>query len=130
LLFRGLLQRLIREWLGNVHVAVFISAFLFSALHMQFFGFLPRMMLGIMFGYLFVWTGSLWVPVFAHFVNNGSAVVVSYLGQRGVPGGNYEEFGATNNTLLIVLSGVAMAGLLYFIFRAGRGRVNAGNSTL
>jgi membrane protease YdiL (CAAX protease family) len=130
LLFRGLLQRLLREWLGNIHVAVFISAFLFSALHMQFFGFLPRMVLGIMFGYLFVWTGSLWVPVFAHFVNNGSAVVFSYLGQRGMLSGNYEEFGATDNTLLIAGSGVAIAALLYFIFRAGRGRVNAGNFTL
>ncbi len=118
LLFRGLFQKLLREWLGNIHVAIFISAILFSAMHMQFYGFLPRMMLGVIFGYLFYWSGSLWVPIFAHFINNGAAVIFAYLSQKGVLSGDYENFGATENGLLILLSGVAVTGLMYLIYRS------------
>lgn len=116
-MFRGLLQRLLKEWLGNVHLAIVISAFLFSAMHMQFYGFIPRMMLGVMFGYLFYWSGSLWVPVAAHFINNGSAVIFEYLSQQGLLSGDYESFGATDNVFLIVLSGLVAAVLMYVIYR-------------
>jgi uncharacterized protein len=116
-MFRGLLQRLLKEWLGNIHVAIFISAILFSAMHMQFYGFFPRMMLGVIFGYLFYWSGSLWVPICAHFINNGAAVIFAYLSQCGILSGDYENFGATENVLLILLSGVAVAGLMYLIYR-------------
>ncbi|MFZ4520852.1 MAG: type II CAAX prenyl endopeptidase Rce1 family protein [Bacteroidales bacterium] len=116
-LFRGLLQRLLREWLGNIHIAIFISAFLFSAMHMQFYGFFPRMMLGVMFGYLFYWTGSLWAPIFGHFINNGSAVLVAYLSQLGVLNGDYESFGATENIFVIVLSGLAILVTFFIIYR-------------
>jgi membrane protease YdiL (CAAX protease family) len=119
-LFRGLLQRLLKEWLGNIHAAVFLSAILFSALHMQFYGFIPRMMLGVMFGYLFYWSGSLWIPVWAHFINNGSAVIAAYLGQHGMLSGNYEDFGSTENVVYIILSGLAMLGFMYFIYRQSR----------
>jgi membrane protease YdiL (CAAX protease family) len=115
-MFRGLLQRLLKEWLGNIHVAIFISALLFSAMHMQFYGFLPRLMLGIMFGYLFFWTGSLWIPVFAHFIQNGLVVVVSFLGQQGIIGGDYENFGSSNNFYLIFLSGLAASAFLFLLY--------------
>jgi membrane protease YdiL (CAAX protease family) len=116
-MFRGLLQRLLKEWLGSIHAAILIAAFLFSAMHMQFYGFFPRMFLGIMFGYLFYWTGSLWAPVCAHFINNGAAVTFSYLGQLGILEGDYENFGATDNVIWIVLSGLAMTGLFFMIYR-------------
>jgi len=121
-LFRGLAQRLFREWLGSIHVAIFISAFLFSAMHLQFYGFLPRMMLGVMFGYLFYWTGSIWVPVFAHFINNGAAVVFSYLGQKGVLSGDYEDFGATDHVLLIVLSLLSIVVILFLLCKMRYGK--------
>ena len=117
LMFRGLLQRLLKEWLGNIHVAIFISAFLFSAMHFQFYGFFPRMLIGVIFGYLFYWTGSIWVPIWAHFINNGSSVIVSYLSQRGILSGGYESFGATDNGYFIVISGLACAALMYLIYR-------------
>ena len=117
LLFRGRLQRLLKEWLKNIHVAIFISAFLFSALHMQFYGFLPRMFLGVLFGYLFYWSGSLWVPVCAHFINNGAAVIVAYLGQRGILGGDYENFGTTDSAILILLSIFVTGCCLCLIYR-------------
>ncbi len=117
LLFRGLLQRLMQEWLKNIHVAIFISAFFFSAMHMQFYGFLPRMFLGVLFGYLFYWSGSLWVPVCAHFINNGAAVSVAYFSQRGALSGDYENFGATDNIFLILLSIMATGVCLWLIYK-------------
>lgn len=75
-IFRGAVQRIFRQWTGNVHVAVFIAAVLFSAMHLQFYGFLPRLLLGIILGYMFVMTNNIWVPVFAHFFNNAAAVIV------------------------------------------------------
>jgi len=116
-LFRGLAQRLFRDWLGNIHAAIFVSAFLFSAMHLQFYGFLPRMMLGVMFGYLFYWTGSLWVPVFAHFINNGAAVAFEWLGQKGILSGDYEDFGTTDNAMLITLSLLSVAAILWLVYR-------------
>lgn len=77
-IFRGALQRIFHQWTGNVHVAVVIAAVLFSAMHMQFYGFLPRLLLGLLMGYMFVRTGNIWVPVFAHFFNNAAAVTLYY----------------------------------------------------
>lgn len=74
-LFRGTLQRIIGGWTRNHHVIIWSAAFLFSAFHMQFFGFLPRMLLGAYFGYLLYWSKNIWIPVFAHFVNNALAVI-------------------------------------------------------
>lgn len=68
--FRGLVQNRLSKGIGNVHWAIWISAALFSGIHMQFFGFFPRMFLGALFGYLYLWSGNLLVPIFAHFVNN------------------------------------------------------------
>ena len=73
--FRGTLQQL----LGSKHLAIWITAIIFSAIHMQFYGFIPRMLMGAMFGYVFVWTGSLWVPIVMHFTNNGLAVLAFYV---------------------------------------------------
>ena len=117
LFFRGLLQRLFSEWFRNVHIAIFFTAFLFAAIHLQFYGFLPRMLLGILFGYLFVWTGSIWIPVFAHFLNNGSAVILSFLINRGTISSGYEDFGATENLFLIAISVLFTGGLLYMVYR-------------
>lgn len=77
MLFRGALQGTLIES-RNVHFSIWLTAFVFSVLHFQFFGFLPRMLLGAIFGYLLVWTGSLWVPVIAHALNNSVVVISSY----------------------------------------------------
>lgn len=74
-LFRGALQRVIGGWTRNHHLIIWSAAFLFSAFHMQFYGFLPRMLLGAYFGYLLYWGRNIWIPVFAHFVNNAFAVI-------------------------------------------------------
>lgn len=82
--FRGMLQPQLFRATNNIHVAIWTSAILFSAFHLQFFGFVPRMLLGALFGYLYYWSGSLWMPMFAHFVNNGFSVIMLYLNQKGV----------------------------------------------
>lgn len=79
LLFRGAVQGTWMDYSGHRHIAVWAVAILFSAIHLQFYGFVPRMLLGVWLGYLLVWTRSLWVPVFAHFLNNSIVVVASYL---------------------------------------------------
>jgi membrane protease YdiL (CAAX protease family) len=78
LLFRGLVQRSVERWSGRSHLAVWITAVVFSAVHMQFEGFLPRLLLGAALGYLFLWTRNLWAPIVAHFVFNGAQVVAQY----------------------------------------------------
>lgn len=114
LTFRGTLQQIIgerREAGGErrkVQIAIWVSAIIFSAVHMQFYGFVPRMLLGALFGYMFVWTGSLWVPVLMHFVNNGIAVVVYYLiDSQGLASGSKnwaDTIGAGSTWWLGVLS--------------------------
>ncbi|MFK7936534.1 MAG: lysostaphin resistance A-like protein [Saprospiraceae bacterium] len=78
LVFRGLIQQSFRKWFGNPHVAIWVTAFIFSAIHFQFAGFLPRMILGALLGYLFYWTNNLWVPIVAHFVTNGLQVIGAF----------------------------------------------------
>ena len=81
-LFRGALQRTFLRWVKNPHVAIWISAIIFSTIHFQFYGFFPRLFLGAAFGYIYFWTGSLWYTIFAHFLNNGFAVAISWYFQR------------------------------------------------
>ncbi|MDP9047227.1 MAG: CPBP family intramembrane metalloprotease [Bacteroidota bacterium] len=81
-MFRGVLQTIFVRWTKNTHAAIWLTAILFSAFHMQFFGFLPRLLLGALFGYFVAWSGSVWTGVWAHFINNGTAVVATYLFQK------------------------------------------------
>jgi len=76
-IFRGIIQKQM-QFKMNPHAAVWFAAVLFSAIHMQFEGFVARMILGALLGYLYYFSGSIWVAVFAHFVNNAAQVIVSY----------------------------------------------------
>lgn len=81
-IFRGCLQRIFHEWTRNHHIAIWVTAIIFSAIHFQFYGFIPRMLLGALFGYLLVWSGSIWPAIIGHFVNNAAAVITAYVYQR------------------------------------------------
>ena len=111
LTFRGVLQQALTRRC-NVHVAVFLSAFIFSFIHFQFYGFLPRMFLGLLLGYLFYYSGSLWTSILMHFVNNGAAVVVAYLDYKGQIDVDIDHFGATSNVWLLGASLVVTVGLI------------------
>ncbi|MFM7725779.1 MAG: type II CAAX prenyl endopeptidase Rce1 family protein [Flavobacteriales bacterium] len=73
LVFRGVIMPLLSKATRNIHIAIWATAFLFSLIHMQFYGFLPRMIMGGLLGYLVVWSGSLWASILAHFINNATA---------------------------------------------------------
>lgn len=74
--FRGVIQPILAKITGNIHAAIWLTAVIFSLIHFQFYGFLPRVLLGALLGYLVIWTGTIWAAVFAHFVNNALAFVI------------------------------------------------------
>lgn len=104
LIFRGILQKTINQGLNNKHWGVWISALLFSAIHLQFYGFFPRVLLGAVFGYLFLWSRNLWIPIFAHFLNNGIAVLISYRFGFNSMEKQLEESDTTQSLLLFLVS--------------------------
>jgi uncharacterized protein len=117
LLFRGILQKLLHQWFRNVHWAVLVSAVIFSALHLQFYGFLPRTILGIMFGYLFVITKSLWVPILVHFLNNGAAVLAAFLYRKDFLESDFNEIGQLSNPVWVLGSLLMVLMLFTVIYR-------------
>lgn len=81
-LFRGAIQPLLQRATKNHHWAIWITAFIFSAIHLQFYGFIPRFLLGAYLGYLLVWSGSLWLPILAHFLQNALSVTSHFIMTR------------------------------------------------
>jgi len=122
LFFRGVLQRLFSEWFKNSHVAIFVTAFIFSAIHFQFFGFIPRFLLGIYLGYLFYWSGNLWISISVHFINNGLIVIICYISALGYADIDFETFGSTQNGLILLLTVVIVSALVYLLFRLRRNK--------
>lgn len=110
LIFRGLLQKLIIGMVRNAHVAIVITAIIFSAFHFQFFSFLPRFMLGIVLGYLMYYGKSIWYPILLHFVNNAMGVIYYYFNSRGAADDMLEEIGTSS-----MLQGAALISLLLFV---------------
>ncbi|TCD29722.1 CPBP family intramembrane metalloprotease [Pedobacter psychrodurus] len=82
LMFRGGVQRSLNRAFENPHVAIWLSAIIFSAIHVQFYGFVPRMLLGAGFGYLYYYSGSIWYAMLAHFINNAYAVCAAFYMQK------------------------------------------------
>ena len=123
LLFRGLIQRIFTGWLKNKHVAIWLTAILFSAMHIQFYGFLPRMMLGVLLGYLLTWSGSLWLPMLAHFVNNTAAILLTWMFREQVIGLDADKIGTEE--YLSVLASAAVSGLLIMMIRSSESRALA-----
>lgn len=76
--FRGNLMHIIQRMVRNHHVSIWITALIFSAIHFQFYGFFPRMLLGAFFGYMLVWTQNIWVAVVAHFINNAFVTIAAF----------------------------------------------------
>ena len=119
--FRGTLQQILAQGKlkGQIQIAIWATAFIFSAVHMQFYGFVPRMLMGAMFGYIFVWTGTLWVPILMHFTNNGLAVMAYYLiGENEESKNIADTFGAGDTWWVGVISLlITSLGLLIFYRR-------------
>ena len=117
LMFRGILQRIFSEWSGNKQTGIWASAILFSAMHMQFYGFVPRMLLGVMLGYLFLWSGSLWLPIIAHFINNGAAVIASYMYSHQMISLNPDMVGTGKEYGTLLVSALLTVSLLWVLWK-------------
>ncbi|HET7732858.1 MAG TPA: type II CAAX endopeptidase family protein [Paludibacter sp.] len=115
LFFRGAVQGIFRQKM-NVKIAIWLTAILFSAIHMQFYGFIPRMLLGAFFGYLLFWSGNLWLPIVAHFTNNGIAIIFYYLKYNGYKVQDIDTIGTGSSLWLGGLS-IAVGILGFFLLR-------------
>jgi len=114
LLFRGFLQNLFKRIFKNEHVAIWIAAILFSAIHFQFYGFIPRLLLGALFGYLYAWSGNLIIPITAHFVNNFVSLMALYVHQKGLTELDVESTEALPTVYISIFSALFVFALVYF----------------
>ena len=117
LVFRGVIQKNLVRWFSP-HVGVWLGAAIFSAIHFQFFGFVPRFMLGLVLGYLYLWSGNILVSMAAHFTQNAFQLLIIYLAQRGQFGWGFDP--DSNDALpwtLVLPSLLLSAGLLYFLYQ-------------
>lgn len=117
--FRGVLQRLLAFRLSpfTSHLSIWLTAIIFSAIHMQFYGFVPRMLMGALFGYMMVWTGSLWVPMLMHFVNNGMAVLLYFVASRAGWDMDRVDAVGTDNTLWLGIVSIVLTAVGIYMFR-------------
>jgi len=127
LVFRGMIQNELWRGTKNVHVAIWIAAIFFSAIHIQFYGFVPRVLLGALFGYLYYWSGNLIVPMFAHFFNNGFSVVALYLNQNNLIDADVEKVESAPLPAVIFCA-VLTSLLLFYLWRFFRHRDSNFNS--
>lgn len=110
LLFRGVLQKILINWARNTHIGILCAAIIFSAIHFQFFGFFPRMILGMVLGYLYVWSKSIWVPIIAHALNN--ALTVTFTPNTFNKGNEFiETVSGTQNNVWYALAGTIIFAL-------------------
>jgi membrane protease YdiL (CAAX protease family) len=115
-IFRGILQKEIMRISGKPILAIIIAAFMFSAMHMQFFTFLPRFILGIMLGLVFYWSKNIWIPILLHFFNNGLSVIAWYILSREEIENSLENVGTTSNMWpLALVSILAVVSILYYV---------------
>lgn len=118
LMFRGILQRIFSGMARNAHWGILISAFLFSAVHLQFYGLFPRWALGVMFGYMLLWSGSLWLPIIAHFMNNAIAVTGFYFSGAPNSGKDLTEVGSTPEMLPVACISLLLITMgLHFLYK-------------
>lgn len=127
ILFRGALLKLIAtaNKKVNIHFAIWTTAILFSAIHLQFYGFFPRLLLGAFFGYLLWWSGSLWLPIIAHAINNIITVIFTWLTKRGVIEIDPNTIGTTDDTIImavtsLIVTAIAIVALHKFIVRSNQ----------
>ena len=114
--FRGALQKIFQRWFRNPHVAIIFVAIIFSAFHFQFYGFLPRVVLGLIFGYLFYWSGNIWYPVVAHAINNFIPVTLTYFFREKFDPAELDQVGTGPDSWLWALPAVVLSIAVFTYF--------------
>lgn len=122
--FRGSLMHILQRAFRNYHITVWLSAVIFSAIHVQFFGFFPRMILGVFFGYMFVWTQNIWIPILAHFVNNAMVTILAFVYAR--QGKTYADLQAYDSYSIFVYIGsfILTASLAIWFYKISKQKNN------
>lgn len=115
-IFRGILMKWFNKSMG-IHLSIVLSAIIFSAIHIQFLGFFPRFFLGIVLGYVFYWSGSLWASILLHFLNNAMIVTTYFLVARGIINVNPDTVGTIDNTAMLLLNILIFGALMYWFYR-------------
>ena len=90
--FRAGIQRMMMTSRISPTVAIWSAAAIFSFVHFQFFGFVPRLLLGAMFGYVYWRTRSIWAPALLHGINNSIVVVTEWLNRRNGTSFDFEQY--------------------------------------
>lgn len=121
LIFRGIFQRILTKIFSSGHTAIIVTAFFFSAIHFQFYGFLPRFILGLVYGYLLFWSGTLWLPVIAHFANNAISVIIVYV-QVADPALVRPEIPVMQKLASLVVPVIAGSIILFYFSRKAASR--------
>jgi membrane protease YdiL (CAAX protease family) len=117
LLFRGLMMHWLGKVMKNIHLNILITAFVFSAIHFQFFSFIPRFLLGIALGYVFYWTQSLWASIWLHFTNNALTVSVYYFAHETSSQQNPEDIEILNGSIWLLVSVVLSIVIFQWVHR-------------
>ena len=118
LFFRGLLQKFFIDWTKNPLTGILIVSFLFSFFHLQFYGFLPRFYLGVLFGLMYYWSGTIWLPIIAHFINNGAAVLLYFFLGKELVEQNLDNVGTLeSNWIIFFISLILVIISLFQIYR-------------
>jgi len=124
LVFRGLLQTKLHAITKNAHAAIWIAAVIFGAFHMQFYGVVPRILLGALFGYLYFYSGNLWYAILAHFINNGLAVLVAYIGPRVDEDWDATEMDSEVPIYLSIIGLIACGYLFSLFYKTMKNKLN------
>lgn len=113
--FRGCLQQIVQKIVINKHIAIWMAAIIFSIFHFQFYGFIPRVLLGALLGYLFVWSHSIWIPVIVHIVHNAINVILIYV-FYDIPETEQISYFSLDQNMILILSSLTLSGLILFIY--------------
>lgn len=127
LLFRSIIQTSLIKICKNAHVGILIASVIFSFIHFEFYGFVPRLILGMLLGYMFYFSGSIWIPMLMHFLNNGTVVLIYFLNNKGITNIDVDTFGQTSIPILIVSIVVMIVLFLFSIKYSDKERTIAGN---
>ena len=119
LLFRSIIQTSLIKICRNAHIGIFLASAIFSFIHFEFYGFIPRLVIGLLLGYMYYYSKSIWVPMTMHFANNATIVFLYYLNNIGLTNIDVEGFGETNIVVLL-LSVIATAALFWLAIRRTR----------
>lgn len=118
LFFRGGLLGIMDRTQMSKDLAVWSVAVIFSFLHFQFFGFFPRLLMGAFFGYLFIWSRNLWVPIFGHVLNNSLVVATApFFMEFGSETTSEVSFGLNSEFPFLALASLTITILFFIFFR-------------